>query len=82
MQKIRVRKASQKVLEKYKRRKVLRTLRKSKKTDNSYIPAGFTTKSVPDIDFNFEPVHVPMTITDESKNLVIRLICKKHEDCL
>ena len=56
IQRIRIRKASQKISDKYKkRRQALRLERKIKKKDKSYVPGAFSTKPVPDVDFTNEP---------------------------
>ena len=71
IQKIHIHKASQKISNKYKkRRQALHQERKTKK-DKPYVPGAFSIKAVPQVDFTNEPediaLVVSVTFVDETK---------------
>ena len=79
IQRIRIRKARQKISEKYKKRQqALRQERRTKKKKNkSYVPGTFSAKAVPDVDFANEPediaLVVSVTFVDETKILFVHV---------
>ena len=83
-EKTRLRKASAKVTEKYrKRRQALRSIRKNKNKNKhkSYIAGAFTDKVVPDIDFtnqltSNDSINVPVFFVDDMNIVMITLINK------
>ena len=83
-EKNRLRKASAKVTEKYRKcRQALRSIRKNKNKNKhkSYIAGSFTYKVVPDIDFSNQltsndSINVPVFFVDDMNIVMITLINK------